>query len=98
MILSSRPEETEDTVGSGPYLMRMEIEELQLLATFLWVTRLGKGPYKEAAFNLMNNIDALMGDDFMQEASEDVNMSISIVDDMDQVQSSHSYHEICIEV
>lgn len=99
MILSSRPEEDIDIVGSGPFLMRFDIEELQLIASLLFVTRLGKGDlYKEAAFRLMDNIDTMMGDDFMEESADDVNAYFSVVDDQDNILASHHFTDICIEV
>lgn len=79
-IISSRPWLADE--DSGMKLEEMDFNELKLIASFLWTTRLGAGmsPYRDAAFTLMQKIEALLGDDFMEEAATDVDLHICIMD------------------
>lgn len=61
MTIRTRPIEDEDSVGSGPYCIRLEFEELQLIAAYLGMTRLGKDPYKTVAFDLLQKVEELAG-------------------------------------
>lgn len=78
--LSSRPDDGED--DDKIVLDDLDFEELQLISAFLWSTKLGRGvsPYRDAAFTLMTKIEDMMGQDFIQESSEDVDLQIAIVD------------------
>lgn len=67
-----------DGIGSGDIRLNVTSEQLQLISAFLMTTRLGKGVYKQAAYELMNAISNEYGDDFLDEALEDVDLQVTI--------------------
>lgn len=93
-ILKSRPDE--EVLA----LQRLTNEELQLISSFLWVTRLSRNvsPYRDAAFSLMTKIEELKGDKFMEHAAIDVDMVIDVTDGQGNVDRSVGYHFIEIDV
>lgn len=75
-ILSSRPEEE-----FGLSLDDLDFEELQLIAALLWPVKLGSGsPYNDAAYNLMNKLEAMYGPDFQHDSASDVDMTVDVLD------------------
>lgn len=97
MKIISRPDDM--PAGEGPFLLKMTAEELQYIGSMLWNTRLGDDSiYKEAAFKLTNTMEELFGEDFLQDASDVVDMSISVVDDQNNVIAIHHNSALCIEV
>ena len=85
--IQSRPEEDVQldgvtlVIGDGENLLRVTDEELELITAYLYVTRLGKpGIYKAAAFSLSVAISDALGDDFSEEAYNNVMPTISIED------------------
>ena len=92
----SRPDD--QPAGEGAFTIRMDIEELQYIGAMLYNTRLGDSVYKEAAFKLVNTLDDLFGEDFIQDASTEVNMHVSIEDDRGNVIDVKHNSNICIEV
>lgn len=95
-ILSSRPDE-----GTGKLdLQTLSREELQLISSFLWITRLGKGvsPYRDAAFTLMDKIEKLMGEDFTEHSAIDVDMKADILDQQGNIERSVGYHWLEIDI
>lgn len=79
MNLSSRPEVEEEP---GLAIGWLTNEELELICAFLYPTRLGKGisPYRDAAFTLMEKIEALKGSPFIDTAAANVNLMIDVLD------------------
>lgn len=96
MKITSRPEDM--VSGEGPYVIRMTYEQLQYIGALLMITRLGDGLYKEAAFDLMNTIEEIFDDDFLQIASDNVDLSITIEDDKGNACEAYHSSVICIEV
>ena len=96
MKIISRPEDM--PVGQGEYLVRMDLAQLQFIGAMVYNTRLGPGTYKEAAYELVTVMDELFGDDFIQDAANTVNMSITVEDNRGNVIAEHSHDNICIEV
>lgn len=94
--LVSRPED--QIAGSGPYLMRMTYEELQFIAAMLYVTRVGHGIYQDAVFKLLNTVEEMTDEDFVEESSTDVCASFSVLDHRGDIIEQHSFDNICIEV
>lgn len=85
--------------GAGKYTLNTTFEELQYIAALLYVTRLGGGTYKGAAFDLINTIEGLFDEDFLEQAATDVNFYVSIVgDDGITIMESYPYTEVCLEV
>jgi len=81
MKIVSRPEET--VIGNGQFTIKLDLEEIQLMCAYLYITRLGDGTYKQAAYKLMTSLEDTFGSDFFEEACELVDMQISRVDDDD---------------
>lgn len=92
----SRPDD--QPAGEGEYLVRMDFEQLQYIGALVYNTRLGTDLYKEAAFRLVGVMDELFGDDFLEDASQAVNLTISIEDNRGNVIEQHGHDNICIEV
>jgi hypothetical protein len=61
------------------------MEQLQLISAFLMNTRLGKGVYKNAAFELLNEISNQYGDDFLDDAMAAVDMQVTIENSQGEV-------------
>jgi hypothetical protein len=80
MNLSSRPEAEEEP---GLALSWLTDEELELISAFLYPTRLGKGisPYRDAAFTLMEKIEAVKGSQFLADAAMNVSLMVDVLDD-----------------
>lgn len=93
-ILKSRPD------AEGITLEALTNHELELIASFLWNTRLGShvSPYRDAAFTLMTKIEELKGDKFTEDAAIDVDMKVHIIDQNGNVERSVGYHFIEIDV
>lgn len=93
-ILKSRPDEEVLALES------LSEDELKLISSFLWVTRLGRNvsPYRDAAFSLMTKIEELKGDKFMEHAAIDVDMKVDIIDSNGNVDRSVGYYFIEIDV
>jgi hypothetical protein len=96
MKIISRPDD--QPAGEGAFTLKMDFEELQYIGAMLYNTRLGSSVYKEAAFKLVTTLDELFGDDFIQDASEAVDMNISIEDDRGNAIALHNNSNFCIEV
>jgi len=96
MKIISRPDDT--PVGEGPYTIKMTAEELQFIGALTYNTRLGDGIYQEAAFKLTNTLEELFGEDFIQDASECVDFSMTIEDNRGNVLEQHHHSTITIEV
>ena len=94
--LLSRPEDY--VAGSGPYAVRLEYDQVQLIAALLYNIRLGDDQYKLAAFELMNTIEEMFDEDFCQEAADDVDLEISIIDANHDIIETYNNANICIEV
>ncbi len=95
-IISSRPGEE----STGLAIDSLSIAELELIGAYLWCTRLGKGisPYRDAAYTLMNKINDLMGDDFLEHAAINVDMVVDIIDSNGTVTRSVGQHFVEIDV
>ena len=92
----SRPEDY--VAGAGPYAVRLEYDQVQLIAALLYNMRLGDDRYKIAAFELLNTIEEIFDEDFVQESSVDVDFEISIEDDCGNILERHNNSNIVIEV
>ena len=97
MKILSRPKE--DELGTGAFTLKVDMEELQLIGALVYITRLGVGsPYRKAAYNLMSALEDQFGDDFTEESSDVVDLSVSQVDDSDTVLQQFHHTEIVLEV
>jgi hypothetical protein len=97
MRISSRPGGA--PVGTGTYRVNVGIEELRLIGALMYITRLGGGTYKEAAFRLLGTIEEFFGEDFVEQASTAVGLRVSVLA-ADGVTVKHVLHggDVCLEV
>jgi len=82
-VFSSRPDEDDDLEDTFS-LEDLVPDELELIAALLYNCTLGSGvsPYRDAAYNLMNKIEAFTNDtDYCVDAAENVDVHIQILDD-----------------
>lgn len=93
-IISSRPDD------SGLEINTLTFDELELISAFLYCTRLGSGvsPYRDAAYSLMEKIVDMLGDQFMADASSNVDMVFDIIDTNGTVTRSVGHDFIEIDV
>lgn len=97
MKIKSRPGPV--SIGSGDYTFNMTFEEAQLIASYLYVTRLGGGAvYKHAAFELLNALEEAFDEDFAMEASHDVGLTVSRIDVDDTIIDTLDVDEFTLEV
>lgn len=91
-IISSRPDVEEDTVS----LHALSDDELQLIAAFLYNTRLGfnVNRHTTAAFTLLEKISDLRGDDFACDASGEVDFVVVVTDQHGSEISRHPNERI----
>ena len=82
MKITSRPPQDDiETIGSGKMRVLMTTEQLELLAAFLWSTRLGKqSDYSQAAFELLELLGNEFSDYFVEDAASLVNLQVIIED------------------
>ncbi len=89
-----------DVAGSGPYLLHMTREQLELVAAVLYVTRLGVGSkYRQAASTLIDVVEEIFDGGFFEQASDAVNMHVSITEnDGNTVVAQFDHKNVAIEV
>ena len=81
MIRTRQDAQNHSTAGTGPYILALSTEELQLISALIVMCRLGHGTYETAAMNISNLVEQVSGiDDFGLEALMDVSPSFSIRD------------------
>lgn len=99
MSIRSRPG-TQVSIGTGQTAILMDDDELDLVCTLLRHCRLGTGTaYSTAAYQLMDKIDAAMGDDFGEDAAERVDLQCTIEDRQGNiVAQSDDDHYLTLEV
>lgn len=96
MKIYSRPEG--QVYGEGAYSIAVDIEELELIAAFLYVTRLGKGTYKAAAYKLMTTVESIFDDGFLELSSDSIDLHVSQIDARDTIIEQFDNSEIIFEV
>lgn len=91
-IISSRPDIEEDTIS----LHALSDDELELIAAFLYNTRLGinSSRHAAAAFTLLEKISNLRGDDFAGKASDEVDFVVVVTDQHGSEISRHHNERI----
>lgn len=85
-------------IGEGIYTLRTSFEQLQLIGSFLELTRLGKGVYKNAAYKLLVALEESFGSDFTHESLIDVGLEVSHIDANDTIIETLSPDEVTFEV
>jgi len=85
MTIVSRPQPSAPStngLGTGSNTLNLTDEQLELVMALVYNCRLGTGtPYSQAAFELIGLIEDEFGDDFMQDASDNVNLQVTIEDE-----------------
>lgn len=96
MIISSRPEEIDTALS----LEKLTEDEIKLISALLYTVRLGHNisPFRDAAFTLITKIDDIYGSDFMEQASEDVDFKICVMDGSGNIEQTVSHTFVEIEV
>ena len=82
-MIRTRPTEEDYIVGKGPYLIRMTMEQLQLISALMYITTLGgSSEYATAAYQLMTTIDEelMLDQDFGMNSFNEINFNVSIHD------------------
>jgi hypothetical protein len=94
--LTSRPDEEESTFA----LEALSDDELELIAAFLNCTRLGHhvSPYRDAAFELINKLTDMRGDDFFADAAINVDLHIDVMDSSGHLLDTISHENLEIVV
>jgi hypothetical protein len=97
MKICSRPKT--EPVGTGSYTLNLTFEQLELIAAYLHVTRLGTASiYSHSAFQLIRVVEELFDDGFTSDAAENVDLCASVLNDDDDVIEQHHYVSISLEV
>lgn len=93
-IMKSRPE------SESLVLAALSNEELELISSFLWVTRLDNGisKHRDAALSLIIKIEKLKGDDFAEFAAQAVDFTVDVIDYNGNVVQSVSYSQLEFDV
>lgn len=70
--------------GSGQYTIAITQEQLELIAAFTGMIKLGARPYENAAFDLLTTIEELTGDvDFPSYAINEIQPTLRVRDPND---------------
>lgn len=70
-----------EIIGTGPFVMAMTAEQLELLGSLLFLVKGGQSPYQAAAMELCDNLEVLSCDvDFCLYSYESVMPTIEIRD------------------
>jgi hypothetical protein len=105
--ISSRPTQDDDeftlTMGSGGIMLMLDDEQMQLITALICQVRLGAGsakPFKRAAYDLLDQIEKDLGQAYMDDACDAVDMQITVEDLMGQVifRSDPNLHMVTLEV
>lgn len=100
LTIRSRPEEDIIVIGSGTYQLNLTTEQLYLISAYVCQTRLGQpSPYSAAAYDLLTQISATVGEDVMDDACIDVDLRVTVDDPMtgDVVFESLGTHCVTLE-
>lgn len=106
MKISSRPQQDDDAVsiGSGSVTLHLSDLEFELVTALVAHCRLGRpgggaSPYTMAAGSLFSMIENSHGDDFIDEACNDVDLQATIEDGYGNVIAvTNSQHTVTLEV
>lgn len=82
MKISSRPPEDGDSIaiGSGSITLHLTDHQMELIAALMGNCRLGQGTYSQAAFEILEMIEDEFGSDYVADASDLVNLEVTIED------------------
>jgi len=98
MKITTRPESA--IHGKGAYTVRMTYHQLELIAALVNSIRLGQhgSVYKRAAYDLHGLFDDVFDQTFMDDAVQNVDIVMSVVDDNCDPIEQFSVSEFAIEV
>ncbi len=81
-IFSRPPDDLDVVVGEGSITLQVDSAELELISSFVYNTRLGqRSQYSAAALTLLRKIAETFGDDFVDNAAQNVDLHVTIEDD-----------------
>jgi hypothetical protein len=102
MKIRSRPLPSQPaTIGNGFIDLKLTSEQLELISALVYNCRLGNGSvYKTAAFEIIGMIEDEYGTDFMDDASDNVDLQVTVEDDASNVvfSTTPGIHYITLEV
>lgn len=100
MKIQSRPTISTDEIGTGDITLRVNTEQLELIAALLCHCRLGTTGYPRAAAALIGAIENAYGDDWLMNASDNVDMQVNVEDRSGNTEfvSIPGMHFVMIEV
>lgn len=57
------PEDELNIVGSGDFIMALNTDQLELIGALLGMVKLGRSQYQQAAFDIIDMLEGLTGDE-----------------------------------
>lgn len=79
----TRPREDLDIIiGSGTNVLRLTDQQLELVAALISSCRLGQQGYSSAAYEILDLLEEEFGSDFVNDASDRVDLQVTIEDSM----------------
>ena len=103
MKIVSRPNQADEDemfgIGTGPNILRLTDEQLELVLTFIYHCRLGgRTVHSTAAFEFIDLIEKTLGVDVFDDACAAVDLQVTIEDDQGDVITTTNEHLITFEV
>lgn len=102
MKIYSRPslEDGDMVIGGGSNLLKLTDEQLELIAALVCSCRLGQHTYANAAYEIVDMIETVYGSDWMHDASDNVDLQVTIEDNNGDVvfATAPGQHLITLEV
>lgn len=85
MKITSRPDQEDDQpiiIGGSQYVLNLDEAQMELIAALVYQCRLGASTiYSQAAFELNDMFEQVMGIDFMDDAATAVDLHVTAEDD-----------------
>ena len=63
MVIKTRKDPGVNIVGTGDFIMALTSDQLELIGALIGMVKLGDRPYQEAAFEIIEMLSDLTGDD-----------------------------------
>lgn len=100
MTIHTRPSTAgaSNVQGTGPITIRVTATQLELMASLLFITKLGVRPYEQAAFELLTTIEEVLGQDIAADSFMVVAPEFDVIDDNCNVVATYEAENITIRV
>ena len=63
MVIKTRKDPITNIVGNGDFIMALTAEQLELIGSMMGMIKLGNSPYQEAAYEIIEMLSDLTGDE-----------------------------------